>query len=259
MNELPQDAWFYTHQGERIGPVSFAELRIKALESTLNQQRDMVWTNGMTEWKRAWEITGLFDKQPAPAPQESFEQESLAQVAESYTPPQHELVNKTMSPESEWPGARRRSFLIATIFFPVVWGFCWPVGLGILTKVFGPEITGVIGIGAACLPLLVGIYFGLMRLVNLGMSRWWLLANFVPILNLWVGFRCFACPAGYVYHKKLGGAGVVLALLYWLLVLLGLLAIMATVALLLGSFGDTELQKQARDALLIVLEQISKS
>jgi hypothetical protein len=133
------------------------------------------------------------------------------------------------------------------------------MGAGFLTKQFGPEITGVIGIGAAFLPLLMGIYFSLMRLVNLGMSRWWFLAIFVPILNLWVGFRCFACPAGYVYHKKLGGAGVALAFFYWLLVGLGILAIAATVALLLGSIGDAELQEQCRRAIRLVLEQISKS
>jgi hypothetical protein len=253
MNALPQDGWFYTSEGERIGPVSLAELRVKVQECTLNPRLDMVWTHGMVEWKPAGQIEGLFEKLPA-----GMSQESLAQAVESYPPPQHELVEEMMSQEGEWPGARRRSFLIATILFPVVWSFCLPMGTGFLTKQVGPEITGVIGIGAAFLPLLVGIYFSLMRLVNLGMSRWWFLANFVPILNLWVGFRCFACPAGYVYHKKLGGAGVVLALFYWLFVGLGILAIAATVALLLGSFGDTELQEQCREALRIVLEQTGK-
>jgi hypothetical protein len=77
-----------------------------------------------------------------------------------------------------------------------------------------------------------------MRLMNLGMSRWWFFANFVPILNLWIGYRCFACPAGYALHKKLDGAGVALAILYWLLMVLTVLVMVTVVALLLGTFGS---------------------
>ena len=69
---------------------------------------------------------------------------------------------------------------------------------------------------AVFLPVLIWIHFGLRRLVNLGMSRLWFLALFAPFLNLWVGYRCFVCPPGYAYHKKLDGPGVVLAILYGL-------------------------------------------
>jgi hypothetical protein len=43
---------------------------------------------------------------------------------------------------------------------------------------------------------------------------------FAPLLNLWVAYRCLACPAGYAYHRKLDVPGIALALLYWLTVLL---------------------------------------
>ena len=58
MNDTPQDAWFYSSEGERIGPVTFAELRVKASEAALNPRLDMVWTQGMAEWKPAGEIEG---------------------------------------------------------------------------------------------------------------------------------------------------------------------------------------------------------
>ena len=236
-----------------MGPVTFAELRIQVEETLLNPRLDMVWTQGMAEWKPAGEIEGLFAKRPPPIPQES-----LAPPTDPYAPPKLDSVADMMSRIVDWPGARRRGFLMATILFPLVWHGIVILSTGFLTQQFGAEIMGIIGIGAAFVPLLVGIYFGLMRLVNLGMSRWWYLANFVPILNLWVGYRCFACPAGYAYHKKLDGVGVVLAILYWLLVVVVILAIIAAVALMFGALGNPELQEQLLDAMRIIREQATK-
>ena len=66
MNETPPDAWFYSREGERIGPVTFAELKVKATEAALNPRLDMVWTHGMPEWKPAGEIDGLFERRATP-------------------------------------------------------------------------------------------------------------------------------------------------------------------------------------------------
>lgn len=253
MNKTSQDAWFFTRDGERIGPVTLADLRVKVQEAALNPRLDMVWTQGMAEWKPAGEIEGLFGQRTAAeAP------ESLAPSADVYAPPKSGSVAEMMSRESAWPGARRRSFISAVILFPIVWSFILPLGSTFLTGSLGPEITGVIGIGAAFLPLLVGVYFGLMRLVNLGMSRWWYFANLVPILNLWIGYRCFACPAGYAYHKKLDGAGVALAILYWLLMGLTILVIMAVVALMLGVIDSPAIQEQLREAIRAAGNQASQ-
>jgi hypothetical protein len=89
------------------------------------------------------------------------------------------------------------------------------------------------------------VYFGLMRVWNLGMNRWWYLAMFVPILNLWMGYRCFACPAGYAYHKKMDGPGILLAIIYVLMILLGV----CILAVFYGAIHNPELQQQLRDAL----------
>ena len=182
---------------------------------------------------------------------------------------------------SEWPGARRRSYLIMTILFPFVWNLIVSKSAAFLTDQLGPQIMGVVGIGAAFVPLVVGIYYGLARLANLGMSRWWYLVNLLPgaliggwlgfhsfqiaavpaaekwllvgvggvsmIPMLWVGYRCFACPAGYAFHKKLDGAGVALAILYGLLTVAMLIAIAVVVALLLGVIDSPELQKQLQE------------
>lgn len=254
MNEIAQDAWFYTREGERIGPLTLADLRVKAAEAGLNPRLDMVWTQGMAEWKPAGEIEGLFEKRAAPE-----SQESLAPAADPYKPPQQLSVAEQMSLEGNWPGARRRSFLAMTILFPVVWNVAFPLGAGFLANSLGPEIMKFVLIGGVGVPVVVSVYFGLMRLVNLGMSRWWFLGNFVPLLNLWVGYRTFACPAGYAYHKKLDVAGIFLAIVYWLMVLLVIVVIAVVVAIFLGAVGDPELRQQVEDAIRAAQSRVPES
>ncbi|MEN9975114.1 MAG: hypothetical protein RLZZ282_1120 [Verrucomicrobiota bacterium] len=249
MNESAQDAWFYTHQGERVGPVTLAALQLMAQEATLNPRLDLVWTHGMVEWKPAGQIAGLFDKSSAPSAPES-----LAATADLSAGSPAESVKVMMGQEAEWPGARRRSFIIATMVFPVAWIFCLPLGMSLLASQLGPDVMAIVTMVAAFLPWIVGVYFGLMRLVNLGMSRWWYLANFVPILNLWISYRSFACPAGYAYHKKLDGVGIFLALIFWLFIVLGVVAMVAMVALWLGALGSGEMQEECREALRAVME-----
>lgn len=244
MNETQQDAWFYSREGERIGPVTFADLRIKVAESSLNPRLDMVWTQGMAEWKPAGEIEGLFERRAAPEPQES-----LADAADPNTLSHHESAEDFMAKQSEWPGARRRSFLIATLIFPFLWALGFTAAIPFLSAQFGQGIMAFAALGANFVPALVSICFGLKRLVNLGMSRWWFLGNFVPFLNFWVGYRCFACPAGYAFHKKLDGAGIFLAIIYWGLLAIVLLAVAAGIAVMFGAVGSPEFQQQIRDAI----------
>jgi hypothetical protein len=81
------------------------------------------------------------------------------------------------------------------------------------------------------------------------MSGWWFLGNLVPLLNFWVGYRCFACPAGYAYHKKIDGIGILLAIIYWGVILLAILAVAAVLALIFGAIGSPELQEQIRELI----------
>ena len=107
-------------------------------------------------------------------------------------------------------------------------------------------------------PLIFLIYIGLNRLLNLGMSRWWFLGHFVPLLNFWVGYRSFACPAGYAYHKKMDGVGIALAILYWLAIVAGLLAFAALIAVVFGAAGSPELKQQMLDLLNEATKQGTK-
>ena len=246
MEDEPHEIWFYSRDGEKHGPVSFTHLQAKAKEASLNPRLDMVWSKGMDEWKLAGEIEGLFKRHAVAEPPEV----PVPTLAGSpYQPPQGDSVAEQMGKEGEWPGARRRSYLIATLIFPSLWGFVIAAGAGFLTTQFGPEIMKIALPGLSVVPLLVIIVISLKRLVNLGMSRWWFLGNIVPILNLWIGYRCFACPAGYAFHKKLDGAGIFLAIIYWLLLLIAVVATILIIAALAGSWGSPEIQQQIREAV----------
>ena len=251
---MPQDAWFYSREGERIGPVTFSELLIKAKESALNPRLDMVWTQGMAEWKPAGEIEGLFERRAAPEPQESLAPAATNMREE----PDDDVVSAHMSGERDWPGARRRGFLFSIFIFPLAWTAAMGFGTPFLQKQFGDQLTGVITVGAAFVPLLVFLYFSIQRFANLGMSRLWFLGHFVPILNFWTGYRSFACPAGYAYHKKLDGIGIFLAILYWLWVLLWVLLVVGTLAILLGAAGSPEIQEKLQELMRQIEPMMNK-
>lgn len=253
MNDMPQDAWFYTREGERIGPITFSDLQIKAKESGLNPRLDMVWTQGMAEWKPAGEIDGLFERRNAPEPPES-----LAPIAEPNHTQEPDYVAEAMSGESGWPGARRRGYLFSIFIFPLLWYIVLGMSAALIEKQFGGELMKVITLIATFVPMVVLVYFAIQRFANLGMSRWWFLAHLVPILNIWTSYRCFACPAGYAYHKKLDGIGVFLAIVYWLSLVLLVLSIAAIVAVLVGAAGSPEYREQIQELIRKMNEQAAR-
>ncbi len=244
MADTTQDGWFFTREGVQQGPVTIAELRSKARDGGLNPRLDMVWTQGMPDWKPAGEIEDLFEKRSLPGAQEAF-----APAVDPYQMPQMGGPSEMLSQDGSWPGARRRSFYLMTLLFPFIWNLGFALGATALAQQFGAEIMGVATLGAAFVPLVFAIYYGLQRLTNLGMSRWWYLGNLVPFLNLWVSYRMYVCPAGYAYHKKLDGPGVVLAILFWLMILLGLLMLATFVAVMFGAINNPELRQMFDEAL----------
>lgn len=209
-----KNVWFYTCEGERLGPVGFEELRAMASSSSLDPRLDRVWKQGSEDWKPAGEIDGLFERKIAP----EKSQKTLAGPKAAPRAPR----KSPNAGNRNWPGARRRSLLLVTFLFPFVWQYVLASASPFLIGKFGPVLMGKVLPVAALLPLAVIVHFGLKRLWNLGMSRWWIFAFPVPVLNVWVGYRCFACPAGYAYQKKLDRTGVALAVACGLVLLAGI-------------------------------------
>ena len=236
-----QNCWFYTCQGERLGPVNFEELRSMATNSSLDPRLDMVWRQSMDAWKPAGQVDGLFERNNVSVESK----ETLAPPTGSIFPPR-KSSRKPTSKNASWPGARRRSFLIVTLLLPLAWHYALAAAGPFLATQFGLTLMEKILPYAAFLPLVALIHFGLKRLVNLGMSRLWCLAVFLPVINLWLGYRCFACPPGYAYHKKLDGSGIALAIVYWIVMSAVVLILAACVAMLCGAIDSPVLLKQLR-------------
>jgi hypothetical protein len=186
-----------------------------AAGNSLNPRLDMVWKPSMNEWQPAGQIDGLFDRRSGPpGPNKPL---APPAVPRRQPPPRDSLAE--FDKGAPWPGVHRWVFLLVSLVLPFAWKFALTALTPLLVKQFGAGLMGTILPAAAFVPAAVLVFLGLERLLNLGMSRWWCLAGLVPILNLWVGYRCFACPAGYARHKRMDRQGIALTILYPLTVL----------------------------------------
>jgi hypothetical protein len=60
--------WFYSHDGDRRGPVSEAEIKALAADGRLHAD-DLVWRAGMEAWMAAAQVPGLLPPgSPPPIP-----------------------------------------------------------------------------------------------------------------------------------------------------------------------------------------------
>ena len=244
--------WFYTAEGERVGPVTFEELRVRAAASSLDPRLDMVWKKDMDSWKPAGQIDGLFERRnvpveakPAPAPPTK----SLRL--------QKQTATARLDKVTAWPGARRRSLWFAAVIFPVGWHYAFAAASPLLVKEFGDLMMGRFLPLAPLIPLGVLVWFVVKRLMNLGMSRLWGLALFAPILNLWLGYRLLVCPAGYAYHKKMDAPGLALAVPCCLVGLSCVLTVLAFIALSFGAIKSPTIEGQLRNVLRVASKAIA--
>lgn len=242
MSEVPQDAWFYTREGERIGPLTFGDLKIRVSEGLVNPRTDFVWTVGMDAWKPAGEIEGLFERRVA-EPANSQSMADTPDLDESGIPYEQD---RWKGRQEEWPGFGRLLYFVLTILLGFVAGAA-PALVAPFAKGYESFL-----IALPILTLLLMIWLGVKRLINLGMSGWWYLGNLVPFLNLWVSYRMTVCPPGYAFHRKLDGIGILLAIFYWLILLAAIAGTVAIVLVLMGSLGDPQLKQQ-------ILEEFNKA
>lgn len=240
MNQSVDGAWYFSRDGQQSGPLTYAELKEKADEGLLKPRTDLVWKEGLAEWKPVGEIEGLFERRESAV---TLTGDSHAAVMTG-----HEHDDAAVQ-EGEWPGARRRSYLFVILLLPFLVAFLYGTAKATFPTALTPELWGMIEqFGPVVLAVIV-LIVSLQRFANLGMSRWWYLGHFVPILNLWTGYRCFACPEGYASHKQMDGVGIFLAIIYWLVVVVAIAAVVFVIAILAGAAGSPEIQQQIKDAL----------
>jgi uncharacterized membrane protein YhaH (DUF805 family) len=242
MEELPKESWFYSQEGERLGPVSLEELRAVARSGRLDPRHDLVWVQGMEDWRPSGEVAGLFERAGGVVPEEAY-------PGSPYAAPRQDHAAARIARGEGWPGACRPLYFVGAIVFPFLWGGLFGFFEPQLRESLEGGLEQWVVWGAMLVPVIVSVVITLKRLENLGMSRWWFFGDFVPLLNFWVGYRCFACPAGYAQHKKLDTPGIVLAVLYWLLIVVALLVVIAFVAVTTGAVGGPELQETLHQML----------
>lgn len=61
---LPPEIWFYARQGVKAGPVSIAQLRLHLEEGYLDRETDLVWAEGLEDWKPPSRVPALLEEAP---------------------------------------------------------------------------------------------------------------------------------------------------------------------------------------------------
>ena len=113
------------------------------------------------------------------------------------------------------PGAHRLGYFFGVTLLPAVLVIGLSQVMPMMIEAAGPKYGGYIPYVFLLIPLLV-LIITVKRFQNLAMSGWWWLGLYVPILQIWLYYRLFACPPGYAFTKKLDVAGKILAVIYWL-------------------------------------------
>ncbi len=244
--------WFYSREGERYGPVTFDELKVLAEHGEINPRLDLAWKSGMPSWIPCGEVKALF---PKAEPQAAAKAVAASGAASKSSASGN--LHTSMSGAADWPGFRRRGFIFLTLVLPILVGVAFGLLEKHVTALLGPQMAKHAPLGLGIFLTLLTVLVVVNRFRNLGMSMLWIVGWFIPLINLWLGHRVFACPAGYAYHKQMDGIGIFLALIYWLLVLINIIVIGVLVAVALGAIGDPAMTKEIQDLLKQGLQQSS--
>lgn len=247
--------WFVSREGQRFGPVTFDTLVESAKAGRLEPRTDLVIGGPLPDWKPAGEVEGLFEKPDPEAMTESS--------VDGFAPPRNSMADSGSYDFEErkdvrYPGFGRAAFFFGSLLLPALAAGVVAFMIRVVGPSVGEKVAGYLPVLFLLAPILA-IMIMVKRFNNMGMSGVWWLGTLVPILNLWLGYRLFACPPGYLVTRKLDKLGVVLAVLYWgvNLAWVGLF-----VAAMTGAFGevfDSDEMKEQMEQLRRQLPKVPQS
>jgi uncharacterized membrane protein YhaH (DUF805 family) len=179
----------------------------------------MVWRDGLPEWI-SWKDSGI-QEEAAQVAQASPSVPVALQPAGTNPYLLSERNKNTLGTELTYTGpgytgyGRLRYFLTIMLMTIVSYAVAFAVLFVILsnTKSSGSGsmlVSGLVMVILMCVFGFASLYIGVQRVRNLGMSGWAILWTFVPIMNLWIGWRMMACPEGYEDHRTLDTAAKVI-------------------------------------------------
>jgi TM2 domain-containing membrane protein YozV len=134
--------WYYSHDGERHGPVAVEQIKEMAAAGTLRRD-DLVWQEGMADWTPAGRVPGLLSTPGGPPPMPS-------RVVSAYP-----------------ADANNRSAIQAAQGTKMAAGICGILvgGLGVHKFVYGATTAGVIMLLVSLLSC--GIGYPVMHIIGL--------------------------------------------------------------------------------------------
>ena len=179
-------SYFVSRNGQQYGPYTLDALRQESYRRTVVRD-DLVWTEGLANWV------------------------SLSQILSTPQLPTQVASLRTPYTESNDPSAGRTRFGRGLYFLSLL------TGGGVMGALSNSRDTEAIG---ALIFWCVWIPVAVLRARDVGMSGWSVLLFFVPIANLFVGFRLLFAPRGYAITKK---ADTVIRVMTW--VFLGFLGL----------------------------------
>ena len=204
--------WHYTDQsGQQAGPIPTDEL-LQLIASKSVPLTAMAWKEGMANWKPVSQIEELQagtstpppspDPVPNPAPTQAPGniQEPNQNPINPYETPQvpsdEEFYEATSTQTESYDGTGRFGFLIGyPLLYLILFGA--PCFLGQLLEL------NILTYGAFGVWLIMSIRLTCLRFINIGMSGWWTLGLFIPILNILLLLALNILPPGFSETRKL--------------------------------------------------------
>lgn len=195
--------WYISRNGEQEGPVTQQQIKALVESGHLDPAATLCWREGMTDWIALPESDLLAPVVQAPV--------TVGRVMYNpYVPPKH-APKGTEVEQLEYPGFGRLAYIGWTFLITVV---CYAVLFAVVFAMLKGSSDGI-GLGGFVVLVIFAVavvgsmYIGVKRVQNLGMSGWAILWSLVPFMNIWIGWRMMACPAGYEHHRTLDTAGKV--------------------------------------------------
>jgi hypothetical protein len=129
--------WYYAHDGEQKGPVPVSELRRLADDGNFDPQSDLVWREGMDDWKPAGtvaELKGAFEPSPSATdgllePSEPFVAADPAPAAPRAVSPVGTVTAAPSTPATSGQAIASLVCGIVGLFTCIVWCLGLPLAL----------------------------------------------------------------------------------------------------------------------------------
>lgn len=205
----PHTTFYFCRDQEQVGPVSLEEMQSLIAAGELKPEH-LCWTDGLPAWDTVANLIPIVAALPAPTLPVHLEPMLEAAQSSKQRSPKYADAPNHITAHGYYGGLGRLSYFLITT--------------GLTMMQWAMEQQNSMSMSLIFIVIFIGgiVYSTLLRLKNLGLSKWWLLSGFVPGLNLVGCYRLTVCPEGWGNSRTLDKTGKILI---WVWVVIILLAI----------------------------------